>query len=75
METPTVGCKEAEIKISNLVDYVKECKGIIDIPTKRLLINELAGIFLSTGDIESEDVAANLADLCINTCINECLEK
>jgi len=64
-----------ETKISNLVDYIKECKGIIDIPTKRLLINELAGIFLSTGKMESEEIAANIADLCINTCINECLEK
>ena len=69
MATPT------EIKINNLVDYVRECKGIIDIPTKRLLINELAGIFLSTGKMESKEVAANLADLCINTCIEECLEK
>jgi len=69
MPTPT------ETKISNLVDYVKECKGIIDIPTKRLLINELAGIFFSTGKMESKEVAANLADLCINTCIEECREK
>jgi len=64
-----------ETKISNLVDYIKECKGIIDIPTKRLLINELAGILLSTPEIESEQMAANIADYAINKCIDECLEK
>ena len=62
-------------KIDNLVDYIKECKGIIDIPTKRLLINELAGILLSTGEVESKDVATNMAHLAITTCIQECLAK
>ena len=63
------------IKIDNLIDYIKECKGIIDIPTKRLLINEMAGLLIKTGEVDSEDMAANMAELCISVCIQECIEK
>ena len=62
----------ADIKINNLVDYIKECKGIIDIPTRRLLINEVAGVFLQRYD---KITAPIMARLFIDRCIEENLAK
>jgi|TARA_R110001592_G_scaffold362287_2_gene675652 hypothetical protein len=33
--------KSRQLKIDNALDYIRECKGIIDKPTKTLLINEI----------------------------------
>ena len=41
-----------EIKVDNIRDYIEECKGVIDAPTKLLLTNEVASLFLnSTADM------------------------
>ena len=58
-----------QIKISNLADYVEECKGIIDTPTRRLLINEVAGALLKENHLLSETSALDNATLFIDACI------
>jgi len=64
-----------QIKINNLADYVKECKGIIDIPTRRLLINEVAGALLKENSMLSEATADDNATLFIDACIRNSREN
>ena len=66
---------ETQIKINNLADYVEECKGIIDIPTRRLLINEVAGALLKENIRLAEETALDNATLFIDACIRNSLES
>ena len=63
-----------QIKISNLADYVEECKGIIDRPTRRLLINEVAGALIKENAELSHETAMDNATLFIDACIRNSLE-
>ena len=62
-------------KINNLVDYIKECKGIIDRPTRRLLINEVAGALQKENSWLSEESALDNATLFIDACIRNSREN
>lgn len=64
-----------QIKISNLADYVEECRGIIDIPTRRLLINEVAGALLKENTRLSQATALDNATLFIDACIRNSRES
>ena len=64
-----------QIKINNLADYVEECKGVIDIPTRRLLINEVARALLKENSELSEESANDTATIFIDACIQNSREN
>ena len=64
-----------QTKINNLADYVEECKGIIDIPTRRLLISEVAGALLKENIRLSQATALDNATLFIDACIRNSREN
>ena len=64
-----------QTKINNLADYVEERKGIINIPTRRLLISEVAGALLKENIRLSQATALDNATLFIDACIRNSREN